>query len=88
MATKKTTMKKAPAKKTTAKKAEVKKDAFGLRPGTKTATAASMFRKGASMADVKKRTGSNQYNILKFLENQGHKVTRKDGVITVTPKTA
>ena len=38
------------------------------------------------MGAVKKATGSNQYNILNWLEAQGHKVTRKDGFITVVPK--
>ena len=62
------------------------KDDFGLRKGTNTAKAATMFRKGATMVDVKAKTGSNQYNVLKWLEKQGHKITRKDGFITVTPK--
>ena len=62
------------------------KDSFGLRKGSNTAKAATMFRKGATMAEVKTKTGSNQYNVLKWLEKQGHKITRKDGFITVTPK--
>jgi len=47
-----------------------------------------MFFKGSTMADVKKATGSNHYNILVWLEMQGHKVTRdkETGVITVVPK--
>ena len=44
-----------------------------------------MFRKGATMAEVKTKTGSNQYNVLKWLERQGHTIKRKDGFITVTP---
>ena len=62
------------------------KDKFGLRKGSNTQKAATMFTKGATMADVKAKTGSNQYNVLKWLEKQGHKITRKDGFITVTPK--
>ena len=62
------------------------KDTFGLRKGTNTQKAAALFAKGATMAEVKAKTGSNQYNVLKWLERQGHKVTRKDGFITVTPK--
>ena len=58
----------------------------GLRKGTNTAKAATMFRKGATMAEVKTKTGSNQYNVLKWLERQGHTIKRKDGFITVTPK--
>lgn len=88
MANKKTTTKKAPAKKTNAKKAEVKRDEFGLRPNTNTATAAAMFKKGCTMKQVTEKTGSPQYNVLKWLEAQGHKVQKKDGFITVTPKTA
>ena len=81
------------ARKATAKtkpttKPEAKKDEFGLRKTTNTSTAASMFKKGCTMQDVKKKTGSNQYNVLKFLERQGHKVSKdkETGVITVTPK--
>ena len=64
------------------------KDPFGLRKGTNTHKAATMFAKGATMADVKTKTGSNQYNVVKWLEKQGHKVTRdkETGVITVVPK--
>ena len=62
------------------------KDDFGLRKGSNTAKAATMFRKGATMKEVKTKTGANQYNVLVWLEKQGHKVTRKDGYITVTPK--
>ena len=69
-----------------AKKQTTTKDTFGLKKGTNPQKAATMFRKGATMADVKTKTGSNQYNVLKWLEAQGHKITRKDGFITVTPK--
>ena len=50
------------------KKPENKKDEFGLRTSTKTSTAARMFKKGTTMAKVKKKTGSNQYNVLNNLE--------------------
>jgi len=69
-----------------AKQKPATRDKFGLTKGTNTQKAASMFRKGATMAEVKAKTGSNQYNVLKWLERQGHKITRKDGYITVTPK--
>lgn len=70
------------------KKTTPTKDPFGLRKGTKTHKAATMFTKGATMADVKAKTGSNQYNVLVWLEKQGHKITRdkKTGMITVVPK--
>jgi len=69
-----------------ASKKTTTKDKFGLRTGTNTHKAAALFAKGATMADVKKATGGNQYNILHWLKRQGHKITRKDGFITVTPK--
>ena len=53
---------------------------------TNTSKAAAMFEKGNTMADVRSETGGNQYNVLKWLERQGHVVRRKDGHITVTPK--
>ena len=66
------------------------KDSFGLRKGSNTQKAATMFTKGATMADVKAKTGSNQYNVLKWLEKQGHQITKdkKSGLITVIPKAA
>lgn len=71
----------------TAKK-QARKDEFGLRTDTKTHTAARMFKRGATMSDVKKKTGSAHYNVLKWLERRGHQVTKdKDtGIITVIPK--
>ena len=69
-----------------AKQKTTTKNDFGLRTGTSTHKAAALFAKGSTMADVKKATGGNQYNVLQWLEKQGHKVTRKDGFITVTPK--
>ena len=62
------------------------RDSFGLQAGSKRSKAAAIMSKGATMADVKKRVGQTHYNLLKWLERQGHKVTRKDGFITVTPK--
>lgn len=78
------------AKKTSKPKtpAKPKRDQFGLTVGTNTAKAASLFAKGSTMKRVKTATGSNQYNVLTWLEKQGHKVERKDGMITVTPKPA
>ncbi len=61
-------------------------DKFGLRTGSAVSKAAAMFERGGTMADVKKATGSNQYNILQKLKTVGHKVNRKDGLITVAPK--
>ena len=41
------------------------KDPFGLRKGTNTHKAATMFAKGATMADVKTKTGMS-LSLLKF----------------------
>ena len=64
------------------------RDRFGLRDGSRVSQAVSLFSRkdGATMKEVKEATGSGQYNILNWLERQGHKVTRKDGIITVIPK--
>jgi len=64
------------------------KDKFGLRKGTNTQKAATMFARGSTMANVKAKVGSNQYNVLKWLERQGHKITKdaETGIITVVPK--
>ncbi len=67
-------------------KAAAKRDKFGLKVGSKVGKAAAMFENGSTMADVRSETGGNQYNVLKWLERQGHAVRRKDGVYTVTPK--
>ena len=63
---------------------KVTKDTYGLRLGTLSSRAAEMFTKGAKMAEVKKETGINHYNLLRKLESSGHKVTREDAVITLT----
>lgn len=62
----------------------VTKDTYGLRLGTLSSRAAEMFTKGAKMAEVKKETGINHYNLLRKLEASGHVVTREDAVITLT----
>ena len=38
------------------------------------------------VTDVRSETGGNQYNVLKWLERQGHTVRRKAGIYIVTPK--
>lgn len=75
---------KADAPKPKAKKKET--DAFGLRVGTLSHQAAMMFVAGAKMAEVKKATGINHYNLLSKLEAKGHKVDRNDGIIKLTAK--
>ena len=92
MATTKTTHKskstKAKATKTAAPKKAKKAaaatpnghDTFGLRKGSKVSQAAAMFarERGATMAEVKEKTGANQYNLIAALKEAGHKV-KKDG---------
>ena len=53
-----------------------RRDKYGLRLGTKRAQAAAMFEAGCTMANVRKATGSAQYNLLKKLADDGHCVVR------------
>ena len=57
------------------------KNAFGRRVGTKADAATQLFARpeGATMAEVRKVTGQNQYNLLKRLKKEGHKID-KDGI--------
>ena len=87
--TKKTSKKAAKAKNGTAKKVSTaKRDEFGLRDGSKASQAAGMFARqnGATMAQVKEKTGGTVYNLLKKLADAGHKVTNKEGTITLRAK--
>ena len=63
-----------------------KRDKYGLRLGTKRATAAAMFERGCTMADVRKATGHNQYNLLKKLAGEGHRVVRDGSAIKLEAK--
>ncbi len=58
-----------------------RRDKYGLRLGTKRATAATMFETGCTMADVRKTTGHTQYNLLKKLAGDGHRVVRDGRVV-------
>ena len=58
-----------------------RRDKYGLRLGTKRATAAAMFETGCTMANVRKATGQNQYNLLKKLVAGGHTVVRDENGI-------
>ncbi len=62
------------------------RDKFGLRVGSKVSKAVAMFERNRTMADVRKATGSNQYNVLRRLEMAGREVVRKDKAITVVVK--
>ena len=75
-----------PANARTATTAHDKRGKFGLRKGTKVSMAAAMFEKGCTMADVKKATGSNQYNVLRSLETAGHAITRDGKAIKLALK--
>ena len=63
-----------------------RRDKYGLRLGTKRATAAAMFEKGCTMAEVRKATGQNQYNLLKKLVAGGHTVVRDENGIRLEAK--
>ena len=52
--------------------------------GTKRATAAAMFETGCTMADVWNATGHTQYNLLKKLAGDGHRVARDGSAINAT----
>ena len=58
-----------------------KRDKYGLRLRTKRAQAAAMFEAGCTMANVRKATGSAQYNLLKKLAGDGHRVVRNGNTI-------
>ncbi len=64
-----------------------RRDKYGLRLGTKRATAAAMFDTGCTMADVRKATGHAQYNLLKKLAGAGHRVVRDGSAIRLEVKT-
>jgi hypothetical protein len=73
---------KAKAEKPAKEKAPAKKvelDAFGFRKGSKKSQAAKLYstKKGATLAEVKEATGSSQLNLLKELEEKGHKVEKE-----------
>ena len=63
-----------------------RRDKYGLRLGTKRATAAAMFETGCTMADVRKATGHTQYNLLKKLAGDGHRVARDGSAIKLEVK--
>ena len=63
-----------------------RRDKWGLRLGTKRATAAAMFETGCTMADVRRSTGHTQYNLLKKLASKGHRVVRDGSAIELEVK--
>lgn len=72
---------KKPAAKKTDKPAKttVERDNFGFRKGSKKSEAAKLYssKKGATLAEVKEKTGSSQLNLLKELEEKGHKILKE-----------
>ena len=64
-----------------------RRDKYGLRKGTKRATAAAMFEQGCTKADVRKATRHTQYNLLKKLAGDGHRVVRDGSAIKLEVKT-
>lgn len=75
-AAKSATNDKAKVKKTATKAAPVEKDQFGFRKGSKKSAAAALYasKKGATLSEVKEKTGSSQLNLLTELKNRKFKV--------------
>ena len=70
-----------------ATKTQTKKDQFGFREGSACSIAAAMWLgpEGATMAEVKAKTNSGQYNALRRIKEAGHTVSKdEDGRIKVT----
>lgn len=58
---------------------------YGIIKGTKTDDAIKMYEKGATSAQIVEKLGSRFYNILKTLEQKGHRVERsQSGVFKLT----
>ena len=51
-----------------------KLDAYGFRVGSIRSRAAAMYKKGATLADVKAETGGIQYNVLNELKAAGFEI--------------
>jgi hypothetical protein len=54
-----------------------KLDAYGFRLGSIKSQAAALYKVGATLADVKEKLGSVQYNVLTELETKGFKINQK-----------
>lgn len=52
-------------------------DKFGFRIGSKRATAAKLYERGATQADMVAATGTTQYNMLEDAKRRGHRVDVK-----------
>lgn len=65
-------------------------DDFGLRKGSIKSKAAAMYAsaKGATLAEVKAKLGSVQYNVLKQLRDKGFKVKETEEVSKKTGRTS
>ncbi len=65
-------------------------DDFGLRKGSIKSKAAAMYAsaKGATLAEVKAKLGSVQYNVLKQLRDKGFKVKETEEVSKKTRRTS
>lgn len=66
------------AKEAKPKKPAVERDQFGFRKGSKKSEAAKLYasKKGATLAEVKEKTGSSQLNLLKELEAAKFKIEK------------
>lgn len=76
-----------PGKEPDYKKITGTKDRYGVTEGTKASLALKMFEKGCTMRDVVIEHGDTQYNILRKLAKEGHKVEKlENGVLRLTHK--
>lgn len=64
-------------------------DVFGLRKGSGKSKAAALYarKEGATLAEVKAKTGGVQYNVLKQLADEGHKLKSVEEVNKKTSRT-
>jgi hypothetical protein len=85
----KTPPKKSPAKPTPKKapsidEEDVVLDKWGAMEGSKNSRALAMFEKGATSKEIKDKLGGTYYNILKKMNEKGHKVEKEGSLIKLT----
>jgi hypothetical protein len=68
--------KKAKAKRAPRTRDPAKLDEFGFRKGTIKSRAAAMYKKGATLSQVKDEVGSVQFNLLTELETNGFEIKK------------
>ncbi len=61
-------------------------DRYGLLMGSQRQKGAEMLERGATMKEVKEATGYTMYNLLRRLQELGHRIDQAGGVIKLTHK--